>query len=232
MKKILVSFLVILSLCPTVALAAGKLTVTNEVFIVLPYSSYHAGYIYAELENTGDKPVEYSGGLLELYDADGNSIESTSPYRMYPNVLQPGEKGYIMDYQSVKEATDRSFIDDYLLTATGKGANSSDNVIRYPASAYLDIVKRSSSWINYYQVATFENDTTKTCSDFYVVFVARDKEGNMLHVQHCNPSYVGVLPGSSVEVRYRLDSDIIEYYEDKGVVIDTVDAIVFTYEDE
>ena len=44
------------------ALAAGKLTVAQETFFVLPYSTYYQGVVYAELTNSGDKPVELSGG--------------------------------------------------------------------------------------------------------------------------------------------------------------------------
>ncbi len=39
-----------------------EITVKSETFVVLPYSDYHADR-YAELENTGDKPVEYTGGF-------------------------------------------------------------------------------------------------------------------------------------------------------------------------
>lgn len=231
MKKTLLALLVVMLLSPTVAFAAGKLTVSEEIFIVLPYSSYHAGYVYAELENTGDKPVEYNGGLVEFFDEDGNSIESESPYRMYPNVLEPGEKGYLMAYQSVKEATDKSYIDDYLLTVTGKGSKDK-SVIRYPATARLEIDNKSRYSTYYYEIATVENNTELTCYDFYAVFIARDIDGKMLHVQECDPSYVGIQPGSFIEIKYRLDSDIIEYYEGKDIAIDSIDVIVFTYEED
>ncbi len=73
---LIVLFLLLFAAVSGTALAAGKLTVKSETFVVLPYSDYHAGYVYAELENTGDKPVEYTGGLLELFDEEGNSIDA------------------------------------------------------------------------------------------------------------------------------------------------------------
>ena len=53
----------------------------RENFYVLPYWSGFAGYVYAEVKNIGDKPVQFNGGLLELFDAEGNSIESEN-YRI------------------------------------------------------------------------------------------------------------------------------------------------------
>ena len=181
-----VLFLLLFALISGTALAAGKMTVKSETFIVLPYLDYHAGYLYAEVENTGDKPVEYTGGLFELFDEEGNSIEAEEPYRCYPAVLGPGETGYLYVYKSVEEATDRSFINDYLLTVTGKGAKGK-TVTRYPATAKYE-ENKTGYWTNYYEIATVTNDTKETCYDFTAVFAARDAEGNLLHVQSCDPS--------------------------------------------
>ena len=40
------------------------------------------------------------------------------------------------------------------------------------------------------------------------------------------------MPGSSVEIRTGIDSDIIEYYEGKGTPIASVDVIVFTTKED
>ena len=226
LATLLLALTIALLSMPMTAYAAGKLTVTNETFIVLPFLSYHSGEVYAELENTGDKPVQYTGGLLELYDAEGDSIEAEEPYRCYPPVLKPGEKGYLYVSRSVEAAKDRSFIDDYSLTVTGKGGVDKE-ITRYPATARYE-ESSSGLWTNHYAIATVTNDTEEIAYDFRAVFAVRDAAGNLLHVDSCEPSYVGIMPGSSVEIRSSIDSKVIKYYNEKGTSISTVEVIVYT----
>ena len=132
MKKVLCLLLVVLMFSCIPAMAAGKLEISQETFYVMPYySDNYAGYVYAEVENVGDKPVVFNGGLLELFNADGDSIEANDYVSCYPSVLNPGEKGYIYVSQDVEEATTPDYIDDYLLTVTGKGENEA-TVHRFP----------------------------------------------------------------------------------------------------
>jgi len=228
MKKLIVSVLtvvLVVVLLSYPALAAGKLTVAQEKFIVTPYISYHAGEVYAEVENTGDRAVEYAGGLLELFDQEGDTIEAEEPRYCYPPILEPGEKGYIYVTKSVKEATDRSFIDDYLLTVTGKGAKE-NTIRRYPTEGRYEVVE--GGWSPYhYSVATVTNDSDVVVYGYYAVFAAKDSEGNLLYASACDPSYVGIVPGSTVEIRMLIDNDVIEYYESQGVSIASIDAIVY-----
>jgi len=105
MKRLAI-ILLVLVLLPVSAFAAGKATVTQEAFYVRPFTTYYAGEIYAEITNTGDKPVIFNGGLVELYDANGDAIESQNLYSCYPAILAPGEKGYLYRTITVKEATE------------------------------------------------------------------------------------------------------------------------------
>jgi len=233
MKKVssfLFTLLFVMVLFSGVASAAGKLTVTQEAFYVLPFLDYNSGYVYAEVENTGDKPVGFNGGLLELFDADGNSIESTNLYSCYPEVLQPGEKGYLNASQSVEEAKEASFIADYMLTVTGKG-NSDQITLRFPVTAKYETVDES-YWKVTYVTATVENNTDKTYYNYTAVFALKDKEGKLLYVTACYPSYIGLLPGTKVEVRTQVDSDTIEYFDAKGIIPEQIEAIVYVTVDK
>ena len=77
MKKMVCLLLAcMMTLCSASALAAGKLSVTQENFhYVENYWNY--GYAYAKVENVGDKPIKVNAGVLEIYDADGEVITST-----------------------------------------------------------------------------------------------------------------------------------------------------------
>ena len=234
MKRSLRGFLLIVMIVTMIsgtALAAGKLSVVQEKFIVMPYITYHAGYVYAEVKNIGDKPVEFDGGLLEMYDKDGNSIESTNWIGCYPTVLGAGEIGYAYAEQSVEAATETSFIDDYLLTITGKGAKGRSTVyIAVTNKQYLEVKKPYYSYTNV--SADVENTTDATVRDFYVVFALKDAEGKLLYVTSCQPSYVGIKPGSSVEVLTRVDSAITEYFTANNIVPATVEAIAYIIVEE
>ena len=83
MKKIIsltIALALLLCAASLPALAAGKMTVAQENFHVTDgYSVY--GYALAKVENTGDKPVEFSAGLLEIYDEAGRLSIRANPYR-------------------------------------------------------------------------------------------------------------------------------------------------------
>ena len=101
------------------ALAAGKLTVNQETYTAVAGYSF-VGYVFAEVENTGDKNIEFGNGLLEILTADGDPMDSTDIYSMYPSILAPGEKGYVSTLQYVDAAESIEDISDYTLTITGK----------------------------------------------------------------------------------------------------------------
>jgi len=229
MKKSFCGFLVIMlivTMLSGTAFAAGKLSVVQEKFIVMPYLNYHAGYIYAEVKNVGDKPVEFNGGLLEMFDAQGNSIESTNWIGCYPEVLGPGETGYASAYQSVEAAIETSFIDDYLLTITGKGAKDRSTVY-LPVTNQQYLETKETYWSYTNVSADLENTTDATVRDFYVVFALKDAEGKLLYVTSCQPSYVGIKPGSSVEVLTSVDSAIKDYFTANNIVPATVEVIAY-----
>ncbi len=208
------------------AFAAGKLSVVQENFLILPYSDYHAGYVYAEVKNVGDKPVEFNGGLFELYDAEGNSIESSNYLRCYPEVLNAGETGYLYVSKYVEEAKDRSFIDDYLLTVTGKGSKEKSTVYFTVNSTRLEEISEG-YWSYHYITADIENKTDDTQYDFHVVYALKDADGKLLYVDYANPSYVGFKTGTSMEVRVSVDSDVVECFDENGIVPSVVDAIAY-----
>ena len=125
MKKFFCSLLVlVLALAMALpAFAAGKLVVSDETMTVCESYSGYTAYIFAVLENTGDKPVEFNAGLIELLDADGESIDAEDYLYSYPTILDPGQKAYLKEYINVDDAESADYIDDYTLSVSGKSAS-------------------------------------------------------------------------------------------------------------
>jgi len=214
MKKVIILVLLASILLPASALAAGKLTVTQEAFYVRPYFSYFAGETYAEVTNTGDKPVKFNGGMIELYDADGNSIESSNLYSLYPPILGPGEVGYLYDTTSVKEAEDKSYIDDYALTVTSKGEN--EEVIRYlPSDGRFGEVQRSRYFSEYRLTAIITNDTDETLEKVTVAIALYDANDKLIYADKITPYNIGIPSGQSIEFNTRVDSRILEAWAEE-----------------
>ena len=130
MKKFFCSLLVlVLALAMALpAFAAGKLVVSDETMTVCESYSGYTAYIFAVLENTGDKPVEFNAGLIELLDADGESIDAEDYLYSYPTILDPGQKAYLKEYINVDDAESADYIDDYTLSVSGKSASENTNV--------------------------------------------------------------------------------------------------------
>ena len=207
MKKVLCLLLVVLMFSCIPAMAAGKLEISQETFYVMPYySDNYAGYVYAEVENVGDKPVVFNGGLLELFNADGDSIEANDYVSCYPSVLNPGEKGYIYVSQDVEEATTPDYIDDYLLTVTGKGEDY---------------------WTEYYLFGEVENDTDQICYNVELVYVVKDATGKLLYCESDTLYEVGIMPGMKIATYTELSSSLIEFLEENALSIDQVEVIAY-----
>jgi len=226
MKKLLAFIIVLLIVLSTPAFAAGKLTVTQEAFYVRTYSSYFAGAIYAELTNTGDKPVKFNGGLIELFNEDGDSIESSNIYSCYPPILGPGEAGYIYFTTPVKEAEEKSYIDDYTLTVTSKGENKEG--IKYLPSVgeYIEIQKSSSKDFNL--SATIQNDTDSLLKKISVAFALYDADDKLIYTDYTSPYSIGVPSGQTIVVFTNVERRIIDVWETDGISPARIETIAYS----
>lgn len=204
----------------------GKLTVAQASFQVTPYSSYYQGTVYARLVNSGTAPVEFESGTLELLDASGNVIGSEEVYDCYPEVLEPGETGYLYKGISVEAASEPSYIEGYNLTVNGREEITKD-VIRLPSSGKYEEIA-DDYWTSYYLSAAVENESDELLYDAGVVFVLKDAAGNLLYITQGSMYGVGIMPHASVSFRTSLYSDALDYFKANSLVPATVDTIAYT----
>lgn len=208
------------------AAGPGKLTVAQASFQVTPYSSYYQGTVYARLVNSGTTPVEFESGNLELLDASGNVIGSEEVYDCYPEVLEPGETGYLYKGISVEAASEPSYIAGYNLTVNGREEITKD-VIRLPSSGKYEEIA-DDYWTSYYLSVAIENESDELLYDTSIVFMLKDAAGNLLYITQGSMYGVGIMPHASVSFRTSLYSDTLDYFKANSLVPATVDTIAYT----
>lgn len=227
MKRFFAVLLVLSLLVPISAFAAGKLVATQEDFYVVQSWSSFYGYAFMKLENTGNKPVEFSAGLFEIYDENGDTLTSDSYFQLYGRYVAPGDYVYAKISEEIKDIEGPSQVDDYMLTVTGK---STDREIKKFAceTIYEPDYQYSRYSSGPYMFATFTNDTDDIIYGVNIVFALLDDDGKILYIDSTSVyDSVGIHPGATITARESVDDDIIEAYEKKGLKPTHVDAYAY-----
>ncbi|HIU47156.1 MAG TPA: hypothetical protein IAC59_07840 [Candidatus Fimadaptatus faecigallinarum] len=231
MKKFFCSLLVlVLALAMALpAFAAGKLVVSDETMTVCESYSGYTAYIFAVLENTGDKPVEFNAGLIELLDADGESIDAEDYLYSYPTILDPGQKAYLKEYINVDDAESADYIDDYTLSVSGKSASENTNVA-LDCTAEVGMKPYSYTSSSEYLTATITvtNNLDETVREIYAAYALYDADGKVMYVDYVSPSYVGLPAGQTIELDSQIDSTLVEQWEKDGVEPASIEVIAYS----
>lgn len=230
MKKLLSLVLALcLMLGCTTALAAGKLVVNQETYTPLePYKDSFYAYIFVEVTNAGDKNVEFGSGIMEVLNADGDALESFDLYTCHPEVLAPGEVGYIAYSRSVDDITSVEDIPDYMLTVSGKSSKD-EAALRLPATAVVEEVPYWSD-TQYRVTITITNNTDKTIYDAYVPYALYDAEGKLLYADYTTLYNVGLPAGATIEMRQTVSDSFLKLWKANGTIPTTVST--FAYVDD
>lgn len=98
MKKlitvILIALLAISLSTPAFAADKGWEKENESVKTWLDSIGYEHALVYYEILNTSDKPLYCSAGKAELETSDGKLVKSSDMISCYPQIIEPGEKGY------------------------------------------------------------------------------------------------------------------------------------------
>ena len=122
MKKRIVGMLVVLMIICGIlpANAAGGIAPTEETWYVVSHSGDYRVYYYAAVTNNSGEPEKIKDLLFEIRDRADTTIESTAKYKLYPEILGPGQTGWLVVSLDVKDIETKSLIDHYALTITSK----------------------------------------------------------------------------------------------------------------
>ena len=193
MKKLLCSLMVaLIAFSGCAALAAGKLEVTHENLMLLDEYGFE-GYVFARVDNTGDKPIKINAGTSSDY-----------LYAYGSEQLNPGEYTYVQLSASDSEV-EVADVADYLLTITGK--SDKDYVVsRFPVTTDLALNVEEDYYTTSYMYATVTNDTDEPVYGICVALALLDADGNILYLTDETLYNKALLPGGSILIREEIPS--------------------------
>lgn len=224
MKKFVALILVFsLLFCMAVAVAEGKLTVTEKNVIIK--TGRDSGIFVAKVENTGDAPIYYDNGKLVIFSTNDDILATENYVYSSPNdiLLQPGEYTYCYEFLWSSALKGEKIGDvKFSVTADNRGYSYE----KLSATAELEIPDTGLFTSNYVNV-TFTNTTDDVLYGVYVVVAIMDEDNNLIYVDRNSYDSLGVHPGSTVTLKMYIDSDYLAYYKTNDIKPTDVEAMVY-----
>lgn len=209
---------------PAEPVAGGKLEIVQEnLHFVKSYSNYDL-YLYAKVQNVGDREIKLNDSVLEVYNANGEVVASKEYGDANAAYLLPGEYTYlemVIYDQLTEEPT------NYKLTVVERTDKDTRND-RYPVTTDLQLGVEQGYRTVDYMYATVTNPTNETVYDMEVALTLLDDAGNILLMEDQMFFDMGLCPGSSMTVRIEIEEYMKDYFEENGLKPAVVDAIAFT----
>lgn len=227
-RRIAMIVALILALGALPGFAAAAIRTTEEKWYVLSHSSDYRVYYYAVVINDSDKPVSVNDLLFEIRNEDDDTIESTAKYKLYPEVLEAGQTGWLVISKDVKDIDSKAEIDHYSLTITSK---VNDDKAARPLAATAEFLEEDEDENKSVLRATVNNDGSDMAFEITIAILARDADGHLLYIASGATKDIGLPSGSSLLLRSIVKSDIKDELEDTKVKIATAEAIAYTVED-
>lgn len=227
MKRIIALIVTVILSCSAVsALAAGNIQATEDTAsYVLSHSDGYRVYYYAVVTNNGDKRASINDLLFEIRDRDDVTFESTSKYSLYPEILEPGQSGWLVVTKDVKDVDDKGSIDHFNLTITSKAADDDEEVRTLTASA--EYVEKDEDDNEDVLRATVTNGDDENAFKVTVAMAARDAEGKLLYVVGDGTRDIGLAAGNTLLMRSIMRSDIMDAIEDAGAEVAAAEAMAY-----
>ncbi len=126
--------------------------------------------VIVEITNTGSCDLYLSSGAYDLEDAGGKLVTSQSYVSMYPDVLAPGEKGYLYDETTLDAAVDG----ELKVVARPDVKEATVELIRY---AVTDAELKDGSYGGLKLLGRVENTSSAAADMVYVVAFLYDDNG-------------------------------------------------------
>ena len=227
MKRVIALIVTLILSCSAMsALAAGNIQPTEDTAsYVLSHSDGYRVYYYAVVTNQGDARASINDLLFEIRDRGDVTFESTSKYTLYPEILEPGQSGWLVITRDVKDIDEKGYIDHFNLTITTKAADD-DKEIR-PLTAAAEYVAKDEDDNEDVLRATVTNDGAENAFKITVAMAVRDGEGKLLYITGDGTRDIGLAAGNALLTRSLIRSDIMDEIEKQGAEVATVEAMAY-----
>ena len=227
MKRVIALIVTLILSCSAMsALAAGNIQPTEDTAsFVLSHSDGYRVYYYAVVTNQGDARASINDLLFEIRDRGDVTFESTSKYTLYPEILEPGQSGWLVITRDVKDIDEKGYIDHFNLTITTKAADD-DKEIR-PLTAAAEYVAKDEDDNEDVLRATVTNDGAENAFKITVAMAVRDGEGKLLYITGDGTRDIGLAAGNALLTRTLIRSDIMDEIEKQGAEVAAVEAMAY-----
>ena len=227
MKRIIALIITLILSCSAVsALAAGNIQPTDDVAsYVLSHSDGYRVYYYAVVTNNGDARASINDLLFEIRDRSDATFESTSKYTLYPEILEPGQSGWLVITRDVKDIDEKGMIDHFNLTITTKAADDDEEV--RPLTATAEYVAKDEDDNEDVLRATVTNDGDENAFKITVAMAARDGEGKLLYITGDGTKDIGLAAGNALLTRSLIRSDIMDEIEKADAAVASTEAVAY-----
>lgn len=148
-------------------------------------TQYSDGYRYdgiVGITNTGSKNIYISGKSFDIEDSSGHLIQSDNFISNCPDVIMPGETGYLYN-QLGSEINGVSNPDDLVLNAQYVVKTTSATPHEYPVT---DVSTKADNYGGITVVGRVTNDTDEDHSLLYVQVLYYDESGNIIGISGTN----------------------------------------------
>lgn len=128
-----------------------------------------------EIKNTGDTNLYLSSGAYDVEDSAGALVCSSSMFSAYPNVIAPGEVGYMYETATLDEAVEG----DLVLLPREDVREATVDLIRYATS---DVKISGDTYTDLKIKGRVENTSDEASKMTYVTVVLYDDAGEVLGI--------------------------------------------------
>ncbi|MGX8706814.1 MAG: hypothetical protein ACSW8J_09565 [bacterium] len=219
--------MLVLGILPAYA-AGGNLEVVERTTYVVSHSDNYRVYCYAAIRNAGTRPTSINDLLFEIKDATGATIDSTAKYKLYPEVLEAGQTGWLVISKDVKDLDSKSDIADFAMTITAK---VNDDKACHALTATGEYLKEDEDENEDVLRASVTNTLNENAFAITVAMAARDAAGKLLYVTGDSAKDIGLASGSTLLNRSMIKKDIMDELDDDGIAVASVEALAYTVED-
>ena len=218
-KKTIILFFLLLF--PALALCEGELTVLQSSCSIVSYGEVYRVHCFAQVHNYSDQVVGMQTGSFRVMNGE-TVIAEEEVDRLWPYFLGPGEDGYVFGTAVfnpdengnpvVPSVTGLNYTFETMEVRSGT-ANQ-----QLFAQAEIERMGSGSCLVT----CTVENTGEITAYNPVIAFGLYTGSGTMIYADGKQLEQIGIVPGSSIVIRFPISLQLTKQWDDYGVTPDEI----------